>query len=127
MKQRHSSPKLTALERQLIERLRQHPPRLARVQSIVDLADATDGPLQSADAVEALLIWSLRQLGSTTMNQWATQAEGRVGAELQRQDASVRRRKKKRWRGGVFLAWWRWSAGLGAARAISGLCPDAWA
>ena len=56
MKQRHSSPKLTALERQLIERLRQHPPRLARVQSIVDLADATDGPLQSADAVEALLI-----------------------------------------------------------------------
>ena len=96
MKQRHSSPKLTALERQLIERLRQHPQRLARGQSILDLAYSTDGPLQSADAVEALLIQELRQLGSTTMNQWATQAEVRVGAELQRQDAGVRRRKKKR-------------------------------
>ena len=46
--------------------------------------------------MEALLIQELRQLGRTTMNQWATQAEVRVGAELQRQDATVRSRKKKR-------------------------------
>ena len=96
MKQRHRSPKLTALETQLIERLRQHPQMSARVQGILDLAYATDGPLQSADAVEELLIQELRQLGSTTMNQWATQAEVRVGEELQSQDATVRRRKKKR-------------------------------
>ena len=97
MKQRHrSSPQLTALETQLIERLRQHPQMSARVQGILDLAYATDGPLQSADAVEELLIQELRQLGSTTMNQWATQAEVRVGEELQSQDATVRRRKKKR-------------------------------
>jgi hypothetical protein len=46
--------------------------------------------------VEALLIQELRQLGSTTMNRWATQAEARVGADLQAQDVTVRSRKKKR-------------------------------
>ena len=106
MKQHNRSPKLTALETQLLDRLRRHPQMLARVQSILELADATAGPLQSADAVEALLIQELRQLGRTTMNQWATQAEVRVGAELQRQDATVRSRKKNAdvvvcfWRGG---------------------------
>jgi hypothetical protein len=35
-------------------------------------------------------------LGHATMSHWATQAEGRVGDELKIQDATVRRRKKKR-------------------------------
>ena len=96
MKQPISSPKLTAQETHLIERLRQHPEMLDRVQSILDLVHATDGPLKSADEVEELLIQELRQLGYSTMNQWATQAEVRVGDELQSQDATVRSRKKKR-------------------------------
>ena len=96
MNQPTGSPKFTAQETQLIERLRQHPEMLARVQSILDLAHATDGPLKSADEVEELLIQELRQLGRSTMNQWATQAEVRVGDELKSQDATVRRRKKKR-------------------------------
>src|SRR5512134_1220450 len=106
MKQPISSPKLTAQETQLIERLRQHPAMLARVQSILDLAHAADGPLKSADEVEELLIQELRQLGHSTMNQWATQAEARVADELQSQDATVRSRKKNAdvvvcvWRGG---------------------------
>lgn len=99
MKQPLGSPKLTAQERQLIDRLRQHPELLARVQSILDLAHAAEGPLKSADAVEALLIQELRQLGQATMTQWATQAEVRVSAELKTQDASVRSRKKT-------LTWW---------------------
>ena len=45
---------------------------LSRVQSILDLAYATNGPLRSADEVEELLIQELRQLGHTTMHQWAT-------------------------------------------------------
>jgi len=96
MNQPTGIPKLTVQETQLIERLRQHPKMLARVQSILDLAHAADGPLKSADEVEELLIQELRQLGRSTMNQWATQAEVRVGEELKSQDATVRRRKKKR-------------------------------
>ena len=96
MKQPISPAKFTAPEVQLIQRLRQHPEMLARLQGILDLAHAADGPLQTADEIEALLIQELRQLGRTTMNQWAAQAEARVSAELQAQDATVRGLKKKR-------------------------------
>ena len=96
MKQPIGSPKLTAQETRLIERLRQHPEMSARVQCILDLAHAAEGPLKTADEVEELLVQELRQLGNTTMNQWATHAEVRVGDELKGQDATVRSRKKKR-------------------------------
>jgi hypothetical protein len=96
MKPPITSPKLTAQEAQLLQQLRQQPEMLVRLQSILDLAHAADGPLQTADEVEALLIQALRQLGRTTMQQWATQAEARVSAELQAQDATVRGLKKKR-------------------------------
>ena len=96
MKQRIGSPQLTAQETRLIHQLRQQPQMLARVQGILDLAHAADGPLKTADEIEALLILELRQLGSTTMHQWATQAEERVSAELQAQDVTVRGLKKKR-------------------------------
>lgn len=96
MKPPLSSPKLTTQETQLIQQLRQQPQMLARLHSILDLAHAADGPLKTADEVEALLIQALRQLGHTTMQQWATQAEARVSAELQAQDATVRGLKKKR-------------------------------
>ena len=96
MKQRLSSPKLTAQETQLIRQLRQQPAMSARLQSILELAHAAEGPLKTADAVEELLIQELRQLGRTSMNDFATQTEERVGDELKGRDATVRSRKKKR-------------------------------
>lgn len=96
MKQPIGIPKLTAQETRLIQQLRQQPEMSARVQVILDLAHAADGPLKTADEIEALLIQELRQLGGTTMNQWAVQAEERVSGELQAQDATVRGLKKKR-------------------------------
>ena len=83
-------------EAQLLERLRHHPQMMERVQSILDIAYSTEGPLKSADEVEELLIAEMRRLGNTSMHQWATQAEQRVSRELKAQDATVRSRKKKR-------------------------------
>jgi len=83
-------------EAQLLERLRQHPEMMERVQSILDIAYNTEGPLKSADQVEELLIQEMRRLGNTSMHQWATQAEQRVSRELKAQDGTVRSRKKKR-------------------------------
>jgi hypothetical protein len=83
-------------EAQFLERLRGHPELRARFESILELTHNADGPVKTADAVEEQLIQELRQLGQTSMNQWATQAEQRVSAELQRGDATVRSRKKKR-------------------------------
>ena len=69
MKPLLSHPGFTAQETQIIQQLRRQPQRLARLQSIPDLAHAADGPLNTADEVEALLIQELRQLGRTTLHQ----------------------------------------------------------
>lgn len=89
-------PELTEQEIRLVELLRQHPEMRARFESILNLANNTDGPLKTADEVEALLIEEVRRLGHTTMNQWAVGAEERVSRELREQQPEVRSRKKKR-------------------------------
>ena len=86
---------LTQQERRLIEQLRQQPEMMVRVQSILEIAHPAEGPVKTADEVEALLIQEMRQLGHLTLSQWAIQAEERVSTELQSQDPTVRSRKKK--------------------------------
>ena len=90
-----TSNEFSATDKQFLEALREHPELRARFQSILELTRKADGPVQTAEAVEEQLIEALRQLGHASMNQWAAQAEQRVSAELQQQDATVRRRKKK--------------------------------
>ena len=87
---------LSASEVQLLTQLRQQPELMTQLESLVELTGNSPGPLKSADEVEELLVEKLRQLGHTSMNHWATQAEQRVGDELKAQDATVRSRKKKR-------------------------------
>lgn len=96
MKSKNNSPAVSPAEALLLARLRQHPEMMERVRSILDIAYNAEGPLQSADQVEELLIQEMRRLGSTSMHQWARQAEQRVSRELKAQDATVRSRKKKR-------------------------------
>ena len=83
-------------EKQFIQRLRRHPQLWARFQSILELTRNADGPLKTADEMEERLIEELRVLGRTSMNDFATQTEERVGDELKGRDATVRSRKKKR-------------------------------
>jgi hypothetical protein len=89
------SQEYSPAERQFIQRLRQRPELRERFQSILELTDNAEGPLKTADEMEELLIQELRQLGSTSMNDFATRAEQRVGEELKSRDATVRSRKKK--------------------------------
>jgi hypothetical protein len=91
-----SARDLKPAEARLLEQLRQHPEMMQRVQSILAIACNTTGPLKSADQVEELLVQEMRQLGNSSMGQWATHAEERVSRELQEQDPTVRSRKKKR-------------------------------
>ena len=86
---------LSPSELQLIEQLREHPEMMERVQSIFAITRNAEGPLKTADEVEELLIQEMRQLGNTSMRQWAMQAEERVSQELKRQHPGVRSRKKK--------------------------------
>ena len=96
MKKQSDAKKFTPLETQLIEQLRVHPEMMVRVQSIMAIARHAEGPVKTADEVEERLIEEMRRLGHVTLSQWAIQAEERVSTELQRQDPTVRSRKKKR-------------------------------
>ena len=87
---------LKPAEARLIEELRQHPEMMERVQRILEITGSAAGPLKSADEVEELLIQEMRQLGNSSMSQWAKHAEERVSKELKEQDPTVRSRKKKR-------------------------------
>ena len=95
MKTKKADPNnLSQAETRLIEQLRKHPEMMVRVQSLMEIARNADGPLKTADEVEALLIQEMRELGNVTLSQWASQAEERVSTELQSQDPTVRSRKK---------------------------------
>jgi hypothetical protein len=96
MKQNSSAYEFTPEETKLMAQLRAHPEMMARVQTIMQIARNEDGPLKTADEVEELLVQEMRQLGNTTMGQWAIQAEERVSRELKSQDPTVLSRKKKR-------------------------------
>jgi hypothetical protein len=87
---------LSQSELNLIRRLRQQPKVRERVERILEIANSSEGPLKTADQIEELLLEEMRRLGNDTMTEWATQAEKRVGQELQQQDPTVLKRKKKR-------------------------------
>jgi len=87
---------LSQSELNLIRRLRKQPKMMERVQRILEIANSSEGPLKTADEIEELLLEEMRRLGNDTMTEWATQAEKRVGQELQQQDPTVLKRKKKR-------------------------------
>lgn len=95
-KEKTVKKKVTATEAKLLEGLRQNPELMERMQSILELARNQEGPLKTADEVEEKLIEQVRQLGQTTMRQWAKTAEERVTTELQSEDPTVVSRKKKR-------------------------------
>lgn len=88
--------RLSERETRVLERLREHPELMERMESILELVDNEGGPLKTADEMEELLIQEMRRLGNETMTQWAVRAEDRVGRELKEKDPSVKSRKKKR-------------------------------
>jgi len=100
MKRKNLVQPLTAAEKKLVQQLRDRPALMERMQRILDLASNADGPLKTADEVEELLVQELRQLGQTTLGEWASHAEAQVSAELQQQDPTLRSYKKKT------LKWW---------------------
>ena len=87
---------LSPSELNMIRRLRTQPKMMERVQRILEISNSSEGPLKTADEIEELLLEEMRRMGNDTMTEWATQAEQRVGQELQKQDPTVLKRKKKR-------------------------------
>ena len=88
------APTLNAAELHLIEQLRKYPELFERVRSILEITASAEGPLKTADEIEALLVQEMRRLGHATMETWAGRAEQTLADELKQKDASASVRKK---------------------------------
>ncbi len=82
-------------EQRLIERLRQHPELMERLESIVAISEADGGKLARADEVEERLVEEIRKLGLEVMGRWMQSAEARVAEDFQRKNPRAGVRKKK--------------------------------
>jgi hypothetical protein len=89
-------PELSTAERQLIERLREHPELMEHFRTILEITASAAGPLQRADEIEERLLQEMRRLGHATMESWASRAERTLGEQLKQKDASAGVRQKKR-------------------------------
>jgi hypothetical protein len=97
MKDEHPRQEQLSTEEQLlIEQLRARPELMERFKHILAIAADTDGPIKTADEVEALLIEEMRRLGNATMQGWGEQVERKLGEQLKHTNASAKVRKKKR-------------------------------
>lgn len=81
-------------EAPLIEQLREHPDLMERLQTILQISSNAEGPIQSADEVEGLLIEEVRRLGNPTLGSWAARAEERLAQQFKEEPPSARTRKK---------------------------------
>jgi len=87
---------LSAEERLLIEQLRERPELMERFKHILAMAANAEGPVKTADEIEALLIEEMRRLGNVTMQGWGEQVERKLAEQLKQKDVSAVVRKKKR-------------------------------
>lgn len=85
--------KLSPREEQLIQKMRQQPEMMERVESIFNAAYSSG---KTADEIEEMLISEIRQLGQSTMQSWAIRTEQKLGEEFKKKDSSAVVRKKKR-------------------------------
>lgn len=86
---------VSSKEAQLIERLRENPKMMERVETIMSIVENKEGPIKTADEVEGLLIEEMRLLGNTTLTEWAAHVEERGSREQREKDPTLRSRKKK--------------------------------
>jgi len=94
MRDKHQKTgKLSAREQQLIEKMRQQPEMMERVEGIFNAAYSSG---KSADEIEEMLIREIRQLGQTTMQSWAIRTEQELAEEFKQKESSARVAKKKR-------------------------------
>ena len=96
MKDEHpGQEQLSTEEQRLIQQLRQRPELMERFKHIMEIAADTEGPIKTADEVEALLIEEMRRLGNATMQGWGRQVEQRLAEQLKQRNVSAVVRKKK--------------------------------
>lgn len=84
-----------AADEQLLDLLDRSPALRGRIENILALTKAEDGPWRPADAIEEALVEEVRRLGGEVMQEWAVRAEERTAREVQAVHPTATLRKKK--------------------------------
>jgi len=90
-----AAPSQHAREERLLEQLRRKPELLERLETIVGLTQVDGEKLPTADEVEGRLVEEVRRLGHQVMEDWAQNAEARVGREVKQKQPRAGVQKKK--------------------------------
>jgi len=79
---------------ELVERLNKHPEFLDGVERLLDIADNKSGDANYADDAEELIWEELREMGRSSMQDWADRKHERVVAESDKRRELSKKEKK---------------------------------
>jgi len=79
---------------ELVERLNRHPEFRERVERLLDIADNKSGDANYADDAEDLIWEELRELGRSSMQDWANRKHDRVVHESAKRKELSKKEKK---------------------------------
>lgn len=88
-------PKITPEEAHILETLRRHPALKERFAQILEIAVADPDNPRTADQIEEELIEAIRQLGNSTMQQWAQARAEQIEERAREETPGTYRSKKK--------------------------------
>jgi len=80
----------------LIKRLNSHPKLKARMESILDLTENSEGNVIKADEAERQTIETMRQLGNEVLQDWGNRRSSASDAELRAQEKGIEGNGKKK-------------------------------
>ena len=81
-----------------MEQLKERPELLDQFESILGIATGGDenAPIRTADEIESLVIDATRQLGNSTLQEWARGAQQRAIENCKKEHPTARLKKKAR-------------------------------
>ena len=82
-------------EQQLINRLKQHPKLLDRMEALLNVVENSAGDCTKADDAEQYVIEELRKMGSDALHCWADTAVNKTAAQLREQQPELHGNGKK--------------------------------
>jgi hypothetical protein len=78
-----------------LDRLQRHPDLQAEFETILDIADNSDGDVVKADEVEERVAQELQLLGQRVIQSWATRKHQKLEAESDARSDLTRKEKKE--------------------------------
>lgn len=86
------------------ERLEAHPELQKYVEAMLDIAEDVTGTLKKADDAEIKIVDTIRKMGATLLNEWATHQEQTTTAQWKKEHPEAEGHGKKKFIGKLPLA-----------------------